>query len=31
VVFVALHLTGHQLGGHMPSGAQQHTSGAGSP
>lgn len=32
VVFIVLHLTGHQLGGHMPSGAhQQHTSGAGSP
>lgn len=29
VVFVALHLTGHQLGGHMPSGAHRmHTSGA---
>jgi hypothetical protein len=32
VVFVALHMTGRQLGGHMPSGAhQQHMSGAGSP
>ncbi len=32
VVFVALHLTGHQLGGHVPSGAHRlHMSGAGSP
>jgi hypothetical protein len=31
VVFVVLHLTGHQLGGHMPSGPhQRHAPGVGS-
>jgi len=32
IAFVVLHLTGHQLGGHMPSeGHPMHTSGADAP
>ena len=31
VVFVVLHLTGNQLGGHMPPGPHVHSSEASSP